>query len=218
MLSASRGWWGCAIVGDVLLLLTGASGVGKSTARSIVAPELTPLVECVELRDLTPIPAAMTLVWRQQTTEVAVRRAIELHDAGRHLLLAGDPVAAAEVVAAPSAHELDAIAVCLLDATPEVHAKRLAARGDDPTLLIHHQAFAEWMRRQATDPLHMPHVLADGGWQDMRWERLQALAATWSMEAIDTSGMTQREVAGAVLGWCRRALMEDAPTLRVAAG
>ena len=136
----------------MLLLITGASGVGKSTVRTIVAPELSPRVECVELLDLTPPPDAMTRVWRQQTAEVAVRRAVELQDAGRHLLLAGDPVPAAEIVAAPSAPELDAIAVCLLDASAKAQAERLAARGDDPALLVHHQAFAEWMRRQATDP------------------------------------------------------------------
>ena len=136
----------------MLLLITGASGVGKSTVRTIVAPELSPRVECVELLDLTPAPDAMTRVWRQQTAEVAVRRAVELQDAGRHLLLAGDPVPAAEIVAAPSAPELDAIAVCLLDASAKAQAERLAARGDDPALLVHHQAFAEWMRRQATDP------------------------------------------------------------------
>jgi energy-coupling factor transporter ATP-binding protein EcfA2 len=103
----------------MFLLITGASGVGKTTVRRLLAPALMPLVECVELTDLVPRPARITKVWRQQTAEVAVRRAIELQASDRHLLLAGDPVPAAEVVAAPSAPELDAIAVCLLDATPK---------------------------------------------------------------------------------------------------
>jgi hypothetical protein len=145
----------------VLLLITGASGAGKSSARAAVAPELSPCVECVELRDLSPVSIAtgMTQMWRQQTAEVAVHRALELQASGRHLLLAGDPVPALEIVAAPSAPQLDAIAVCLLDVDAEEQAARLAARGDPPALLPHHQAFAEWMRRQASDPLHMPHVV-----------------------------------------------------------
>lgn len=200
---------------DVLLLITGASGVGKSTVRSMISPDLAPCVECVELLDLTPAPDAMTRVWRQQGAEAAVRRAVELRGAGRHLLLAGDPVPAAEVVAAPSASELDAIAVCLLDASPEAQAKRLAARGDDPAVLIHHQAFAEWMRRQAADPQHMMHVVSDGGWEGMRWERLEQLADDWTVYTIDTTDMTKQDVASAVLGWCRRALAGNAPTLRV---
>ena len=199
----------------MLLLITGASGVGKSTVRSLVASTLSPRVDCVELLDLTPAPDAMTRVWRQQTAETAVRRAIELHGSGRHLLLAGDPVPAAEIVAAPSATGLEAIAVCLLDASAEAQAERLAARGDHPALLIHHQAFAEWMRRQAADPLHMTHVVSDGGWEEMRWERLERLAGNWGMHTIDTTDMTKREVGDAVLDWCRRALTHDAPTLRV---
>jgi broad-specificity NMP kinase len=199
----------------VLLLITGASGVGKSTVRAVVAPELAPVVECVELLDLTPLPDAMTRVWRQRTAEVAVRRAVELQAGGRHLLLAGDPVPAAEVVAAPSAPGLDAIAVCLLDIAPEAQGARLAARGDHPALLPHHQAFAEWMRRQASDPLHMTHVVCNGGWGEMRWERLEQLAPSWRVHTIDTTHMTRREVADAVLDWCRRALAGDAPALRV---
>lgn len=197
----------------MLLLITGASGVGKSTVRAIVAPELSPRVECVELLDLTPAPAAMTRVWRQQAAEAAVHRAVELQDSGRHLLLAGDPVPAAEIVAAPSATDLDAIAVCLLDASAEAQAERLAARGDDPALLIHHQAFAEWMRHQAADPLHMTHVVSDGGWERMRWERLEQLAGNWRMHTIDTTYMTRQQVGAAVLDWCRSALANTAPIL-----
>jgi len=122
----------------MLLLITGASGVGKSTVRAVVAPELSPQVESVELRDLAP-SIATRLGWRQQAAEIAVRRAVELQASGRHLLLAGDPVPAIEVIAAPSAPQLDALAVCLLDVSAEAQAARLAARGDDPTLLVHHR-------------------------------------------------------------------------------
>ena len=198
-------------------MITGASGVGKSTVRAIVAPQLSSAVECVELLDLLPLPVAMTRVWRQQAAEAAVGRAVELQKHGRHLLLAGDPVPAAEVVAAPSAPELGAIAVCLLDVTAEAQADRLAERGDDPALLVHHQAFAEWMRRQAGDPLHRAHVVSDGSWEKMRWERLEQLAAAWRMHTIDTTHMTRSAVADAVLDWCRRALAGNAPTLRVRA-
>jgi hypothetical protein len=172
-------------------------------------------VECVELSHVMPMPAVPTLVWRQQATEAVVQRAVELQARERHVLLSGDPVAAAEVAAAPSATALDAIAVCLLDLSPDAQATRLNARGDDPSLLPDHQAFAEWMRRQAADPLHMIHALSDGGWEEMRWERLERLAPGWQMHTIDATHMTRTGVAEAVLAWCRRALKGEAPTLRV---
>lgn len=201
----------------MLLLITGASGAGKSTVRAMIEPEISPTVECVELAHLTPMPVVPTIVWRQQATEAVVRRAVDLQARGRHLLLAGDPVAAAEVAAAPSATGVDAIAVCLLDLSPEAQAERLNARGDDPTLLPHHQAFAEWMRRQAHDPRHMTRVLSDRGWEAMRWERLERLAADWRMHTIDVTRMTKQAVADAALDWCHRALAGDAPALRLSA-
>jgi hypothetical protein len=198
------------------LLLTGASGAGKSTVRELVADELGEEVECVELRDIVSIPPVVTMAWRQQATEAVVQHALGLQVLGRHVQLAGDPVAAGEVIAAPSPDELDAIAVCLLDVTPEVQAARLAQRGDDPRLLGDHQAFASWMRAHAESPHHMPHVLSLNGWDAMRWERLTALDPHdrgWSVHVLETSARAPGEVAKDVLMWCRRALQGQAPQI-----
>ena len=205
----------------MFLLVTGASGAGKSTARELIAGELAPLVECVELRHLAAMPALPTIDWRQRTAEAAVQRAVALQREGRHLLLAGDPVAAGEVCAAPSAGALDAIAVCLLDVDAEAQAARLARRGDDPRQFVHHQAFAAWTRAHARDPQHMRNVLSAGGWEEMRWQRLDHLdpaTGDWAMHVIDGSERSETDVAHEVLTWCRRALAGRAPTIRLPPG
>ena len=56
--------------------------------------------------------------------ERAVLRAKKLDEHGRHLLLAGDPVAPGEVLAAPSAPMVD-IAICLLDVDEVSQRERL---------------------------------------------------------------------------------------------
>jgi hypothetical protein len=125
------------------------------------------------------------------------------------------------VIAAPSSVGLDGVAVCLLDVSPDVQAARLAQRGDHPSLLPHHQAFAEWMRGHARDPRHMPHVLSVNGWEAMRWERcseLDPLDGSWSIEVLNTSQLTPVQVADQVLTWCRRVLRGDAPVLHPAGG
>ena len=201
-----------------LLLVTGASGAGKSTVRHGVSAELSPEVECIELGDLVDVPTFPDIAWRQRATETAVQRALVLQSDGRHLLLSGDPVAAGEVLAAPSATRLGGVAACLLHVGRSAQAARLERRGDDPALLVHHQAFADWMRGHARDPGHMPHVLTSGGWDEMRWERwigADPAGRDWSMQVIDTSELTEDEVAEEVLGWCRRALLGQAPMLRV---
>jgi hypothetical protein len=113
----------------MFLLVSGASGAGKSTARRLVAGELEPGVECVELHDVVAMPRAPTLAWRQRATEAVVCHALKLQEDGRHVLLAGDPVAAGEVLAAPSADRLDGIAVCLLDVARDTQAARLVRGG-----------------------------------------------------------------------------------------
>jgi hypothetical protein len=179
----------------VLLLLTGASGVGKSSARALLAPRLSG-VECVELRDVVAIPAAPDLAWRQCSVETVVQRALEVE----HLLLAGDPVAPGEVLAAPSAPALDGFAACLLDCSAEAQTARLARRGDPPSLLPHHVAFADWMRGHTRDPGHRPEVIQSAGWEGMRWEQWPA---AWSFAEIDTSSRSIAEVADAAEEWVR---------------
>ena len=105
---------GAAMMNAVLLLISGASCAGKTSVRTAIAADLEPAVTAVELRHLGAVPAPPTLEWRQRMAEQAVLAAIQLEETGRHLLLAGDPVAPGELVCAPSAPLVD-IAVCLLD-------------------------------------------------------------------------------------------------------
>jgi hypothetical protein len=149
-------------------VVTGASGAGKSTVRRLIAPELGDSVQCVELGDVVDVPGVPTIAWRQWATEMVVRCALELQTDDRHLLLSGDPVAVGEVLAAPSADQLDGVAACLLDVDRAAQAVRLHSRGDDPGLLVHHVAFADWMRGHVRDASHMPEVLITNGWEKMR--------------------------------------------------
>lgn len=199
----------------MLLLVSGASGVGKSTARLVAAPVLGDGVESVELWHLGPIPPVPTIAWRQEMTEVAVQRAIALAADGRHLLLAGDPVAPGEVLAAPSADRID-VAVLLLDADAEAQTARLRARGEPEELLHLHQAFADWMRRHATDPAHVPDALTTDAWPAMRWERWVGapVAELWAMTVLDTSASSPEEVARHVAAWARDAIAGRAPVFR----
>lgn len=201
------------IVRTVLLLVTGASGVGKTTVRRLLQPQLGPEVECAELWDISPNPSAQNLEWRQRTTELAVQRTVQLQREGRHFLLCGDPIAAVEVIAAPSALELDRVAFCLLDADRQAQQQRLASRGDDAALLVHHHAFADWMRRQAADPTHMLEVVTTNGWAQMRWERVAALASRWTVHTIDTSAHDASVVATQVRSWLSGVLSGAEPSL-----
>ena len=198
----------------VLLLISGASCAGKTSVRTAIAADLEPAVTAVELRHLGAVPDPPTLEWRQRMAERAVRAAIALEETGGHLLLAGDPVAPGELVAAPSAALID-IAVCLLDVGERAQRERLRRRGDPEELFGRHVAFADWMRAHARDPRHMPHVLSTGGWSDMRWSRLTSMPADeWRISIIDGSDMTRAEANQAALQWVTDAIGGRAPAFR----
>lgn len=194
----------------MLFLVSGASGVGKSTVRRLLAPQLGAAFTAVELGDLDPTDA-MSVRWRQETAEIAAARAAALHPRGGHLLLCGDPVAPAEVVSAPSATRTGGVAACLLDADPLSQATRLRARGDDPALLDAHLGFAGWMREHAVDPLPRLDVLTQDPAPGARWARVADLVdrGDWRVHVIDTAARDADGVADAVGTWIRTALADD---------
>jgi hypothetical protein len=197
----------------MFFLVTGASGVGKSTVRRRVARRFRDRLVAAELATLGLTPQ-WSLRWRSQAVEVAVQRALEAQRAGMHFLLCGDPVPPGELYAAPSAEQLAGIAVCLLDAAPHAQRERLLARGDDPALLVHHLAFAAWMREHARDHRHRPEVLLHDSWEAMRWERWMRddlHRPPWEAQINDTTDLTPVEVSAQVAAWIRQLLSEAAP-------
>ena len=189
----------------MFFLVTGASGVGKSSVRQLIESELAQRVAVCELATLGLTPE-WTLCWRQQAVEQAVRLALKHQEAGKHFLLCGDPVPPGELYAAPSAGALDGIYVCLLHASPERQTERLNLRGDPPDLIPAHLAFAEWMRHHVMDHRHQPEVIINQGWNQMRWYVWNSADITgipWTSHVIDTSDLKPLEVARQVLSWIK---------------
>lgn len=192
----------------MFFLVTGASGVGKSTVRQRLEREFAGTVDMLELAALGVTPQ-WDLAWRHQMVERMVQRALAAQAAGRSFLFCGDPVPPGEVLAAPSADKLGPIAVCLLDAQPEAQEARLTARGDDPSLTFAHVSFAAWMRQHVVDPAHRPDVITGGGWSEMRWDRWVGRAHAsppWSATIIDTTDLAPDVVAERVAAWLRSTL------------
>lgn len=172
----------------MFLLVTGASCVGKSTARRYVEKALgDDNVTCVELKDVVEIPAPehLTVEWRQGAVAETVELALELQSDGRDVLFCGDPVPPDEVFSAPRSEALDGGAVLLLYATPEAQTKRLTQRGEDLAFLSHHLTFMEVLRKHVNDPeLHSDHP-------------------GWTFSELDTSTLEPTEVGERVLAWIR---------------
>ena len=195
----------------MFFLVTGASGVGKSTVRKLIEPEFADVLEVAELGMLGSTPK-WKIEWRHRMVERTVRRALEAQREGKHFLLCGDPVPPGEVWAAPSADRLDRLDVCLLDAGEKAQTARLLERGDDLKFIAHHLAFAAWMRQHVIDHRHRPEVITQNAWPQMRWDRwvgALALHPPWSSYLIETSELGPTEVAHLVAQWLRQHIHPD---------
>jgi hypothetical protein len=138
----------------VLFLLFGSSASGKTAALNGVR-ERVPNLAAHDFDEIV-VPRDADLAWRHRANETWLRRALDLQADGHDLLLAGQ-VPLGEVLAAPSATELDAISACLLDCDDETRVARIRARGPGwldrvPGELQDHLNWAEWMRHHARNP------------------------------------------------------------------
>lgn len=201
----------------MLLSLTGASGAGKSTAlEALTTVEWQQSVHCVEF-DSVGVPPDADATWRHAVTERWVQRALEVHSQGRHLLLCGQ-VPIGELLAAPSADQLDGIAACVLHCSPRVRRARLTRRGEPAGSLTHHIAFGEWFHGHALDPTYRPEVIQVDSSTPMRWDRWETWPRhdpRWPAHIVDTDDLTPEQVAQQVETWARGALQHGG--LRVTA-
>lgn len=196
----------------MLLSLTGASGVGKSTALAVLEKIDWMLpVRCVEF-DSVGVPPDADTAWRHGAIEHWVRRALEEQHKGGHLLLCGQ-VPLGELLAAPSADRLEGIAGCVLHCSPDTRRSRLRQRGEPEDTLVHHVRFGEWFLGHSLDPAFHPEVIRVESSVPMRWERWQNWSQgdpRWLAHIIDTDTLTPGEVAARVEAWARTILKHRA--------
>lgn len=175
----------------MLLVLTGSSCSGKTTLARALGERTRDLV--VHDHDEVGVPENADTQWRNRTTELWIRRALEYQDRGLDLLLTGQSPLG-EILASPSAPLLDGIAVCLVDVADDERRRRLAGRDGDqwsPAAVDAFIGWSAWHRGHARDPRYRPEVIIDGSWPEMVWHRWSDWTKDdprWSTYVLDTTG------------------------------
>ena len=130
----------------MLLFVTGASGSGKT----VVIPGLRKKFPEFSVHDFderyTPDPGDNR--GRQEQTEYWISIAIENQRLGKDTIVCGGAVYG-EILACPSIHQIDHLAVCLLDCSDLVRIERLRRHGGAPDMAL--LSWAAWLRVHAVE-------------------------------------------------------------------
>jgi hypothetical protein len=205
----------------MLLTIAGSSCSGKTTAARACA-EIERLV--VHDFDEICVPVGADTTWRQLSTEQWIRRVLRYQAEGLDVLLTGQSPLG-EVLASPSATELNGIAACLLDVDDRVRWHRLDNRDPgkwDADAKRSFIGWARWHRGHAVDPHHQPEVITAAGWESMQWSRWSTWPTTdrrWTVRIIDTTERSVEQTAADMAQWIADARVDFASgQLSLAAG
>lgn len=191
----------------MFFLLFGSSCSGKTLGLEALRGRVDALA--IHDFDEVGVPAGADLAWRHRANEQWVRRAVEHQAEGMDFLLAGQ-TPLGELLAAPSAAQLDAISACLLDCDDTTRLERMTVRGPEwlsrtGGTVRDYLNWASWMRDHAADPTARVEVIrCDGAWTEMRWSRWNAWRAgdpRWRVRVVDTSAAPVEEVAEELVEW-----------------
>ena len=110
----------------MLLLLFGSAAAGKTSAMNALRERFHDLA--IHDFDEIGVPPDANSGWRHRATERWLRRALDYQAEGTDLLLAGQ-IPHGELLATPSAPQLEAISACLFDCDDETRVTRSGRAG-----------------------------------------------------------------------------------------
>ncbi len=192
----------------MLLFVTGSSGSGKTTCLPLLRSRFQDMVWYDFERD--GIPVGVGTAWRQEKTEYWIRQALRDQAEGLDVGICGGCIMG-EILACPSAPELDGLEVALLECSDViVRADRLRARpagGLSQEILN----WAAWQRMHADDPQWRQDVIRSAGADGMRWDRWESWQRAdprWNVWVLETMHLLVEETVDRLAQWveeCRRA-------------
>jgi gluconate kinase len=178
--------------------VAGASGSGKTAIISDLKKILGDAVSVYDFDDIG-VPENADKKWRQESTEKWLQK---LLSEGKDACLLGQ-IVLGEILACPSAKQIDRVNFCFLDVSDFERIQRLKKRntyGIDQNMLN----WSAWLRMHNRDPQWMQHVLKEDCWHGLDFSAW-VLLANWDEKAnvkdIDTTGMAINQVAKSVAEW-----------------
>lgn len=181
--------------------IAGASGSGKTA----IIPDLKKILgDSIAVYDFDDIgvPDGADKKWRQESTEKWLKK---LLSDDKDACLLGQ-IVLGEILACPSAKQIDKIHFCLLDVSDFERIQRLKKRntyGVDQNMLN----WSSWLRMHHQDPQWIQNVLKEDCWSGLDftiWDQLVNWDSKAIVKALDTTGLTINQVTKSVADWINK--------------
>jgi len=186
----------------MLYILSGAAASGKSTMIKLLKQELKN-TECYDYDDI-PVKNAEE---RCLAAEEWIKRAIKAQNEGKDFILAThSPLG--ELLACPSAIELDGISPCLLDCNDFVRAERYRNRRqfEEWPLCQDTLCWAVYHRMHASEPDWEQRIIVNkeiSGHVWDRWTGWKKGDKRWDVKIIDNSFLADEDTFSILLEWVK---------------
>ncbi len=183
---------------NTIYFIAGASGSGKTA----IMPDLKKMLgDAISVYDFDEIgvPDGADKRWRQESTEKWLQKLLKEN---KDVCLLGQMVLG-EILACPSARQLDRVNFCLLDVLDVERIRRLKRRniyGADQNMLN----WAAWLRMHHHDPQWAQHVIKEECWSGLNfeyWDQLDNWYSKANIQYLDTTKLSINEVAECVSDW-----------------
>jgi len=181
-----------------LYFIAGASGSGKTAIMKNLQEILGENIAIYDFDDIG-VPDNADKKWRQESTEKWLQK---LLSDNKDACLLGQ-IVLGEILACPSAKQLDKINFCLLDVSDFERIQRLKKRhtyGIDQNMLN----WSSWLRMHHQDPQWVQHVLTESCWHGLDfsvWDHLTNWNRKAFVKTLDTTRLTINQVAKFIAKW-----------------
>ncbi|WP_019215213.1 DEAD/DEAH box helicase family protein [Legionella tunisiensis] len=184
-----------------LYFIGGASGSGKTAIMNELQNILGDKIKVYDFDDIG-VPEGADKKWRQESTAKWLQK---LLNEGKDACLLGQ-IVLGEILACPSANQIDKVNFCLLDVSDFQRIQRLKKRstyGADQNMLN----WSAWLRMHHQDPKWTQHVLKENCWDGLdfsSWDQLESWDDKASIELLETTNFSIEDVARKVTDWINR--------------
>ncbi len=180
-----------------LYFIGGASGSGKTAVMPYLKELLGDSIAVYDFDDIG-VPDAANKRWRQESTEKWLQKLLKCD---KNVCLLGQ-IVLGEILACPSAKQIDKVNFCLLDVSDFERIGRLKRRktyGVDQNMLN----WSAWLRMHTRDPQWTPHVIQKNAASAMDFSQLSRASydEIATVKILDTTDLALHEVAGELADW-----------------